>query len=217
MPEDADPRDVLGLDMGIVELATDSTGESFSGSDIESKRRHYAKRRAGLNRVGTKSRPTTALEDGTKGNELPAKYEPLDQQDDRCEGEGIRLRDCHRRPRWDQRSAHGCGKSQRNRLGGWGFAQLGLFLEYSCALAGIPLIQVDPRNTSRTCAECAGIATRATGRLRPISSARIVVTPRTPISTGLGSSGARGASLPEVGVDDAGLEPRSRLLTSRLL
>jgi putative transposase len=57
MPEDAPitPKDVLGVDMGIVELATDSTGESFSGANIETKRRHYAKRRAGLNRVGTKS------------------------------------------------------------------------------------------------------------------------------------------------------------------
>ena len=49
------PLDVLGVDLGIVRLATDSTGESFSGEDVERNRLKYAKRRAILQSVGTKS------------------------------------------------------------------------------------------------------------------------------------------------------------------
>jgi putative transposase len=45
-------------------------------------------------------------------------------------------------------------KTQRNRLGGWGFAQLGAFLLYKATLAGIPVLKVDPRNTSRMCSVC---------------------------------------------------------------
>ncbi len=137
MPEDApiQPRDVLGLDMGIVELATDSTGESFSGSDIESKRRHYAKRRAGLNRVGTKSarrrlskmaRRETNFRRNTNhciSKTIVAKAKASDSAIAIEDLGGIRDRLTVR-------------KSQRNRLGGWGFAQLGLFLEYKAALAG---------------------------------------------------------------------------------
>ena len=46
------------------------------------------------------------------------------------------------------------GGDARNRLGGWGFAQLGRFIGYKARLAGVPVVQVDPRDTSRTCAEC---------------------------------------------------------------
>jgi putative transposase len=49
------PTDVLGVDFGIVNIVTDSTGESFTGEEVEETRRHYAKRRRGLNKVGTKS------------------------------------------------------------------------------------------------------------------------------------------------------------------
>lgn len=155
MPEDAPVtiKDVLGVDMGIVEIATDSTGESFSGGHIEEKRRHYAKRRAGLNRVGTKSarrrlckmarresnfrRDTNHCISKTivakaKASESLIAIEDLD---------GIKGRLTVK-------------KTQRNRLGSWGFAQLGAFLLYKATLAGIPLVKVDPRNTSRMCAEC---------------------------------------------------------------
>ncbi|MGZ3302203.1 MAG: zinc ribbon domain-containing protein [Isosphaeraceae bacterium] len=43
---------------------------------------------------------------------------------------------------------------QRNRLSGWAFFQLRSFIEYKAKLAGVPVIAVDPRNTSRTCPEC---------------------------------------------------------------
>jgi IS605 OrfB family transposase len=43
---------------------------------------------------------------------------------------------------------------QRGRLEGWAFHQLWRFIAYKAALAGIPVIAVDPRNTSRICSEC---------------------------------------------------------------
>jgi putative transposase len=46
------------------------------------------------------------------------------------------------------------GGDARNRLSGWAFAQLGSFIGYKAQLAGVPVVYVDPRNTSRTCAEC---------------------------------------------------------------
>jgi IS605 OrfB family transposase len=45
-------------------------------------------------------------------------------------------------------------KRFRRRFGNWGFSQLRRFVEYKAALAGVPVVAVDPRNSSRTCSEC---------------------------------------------------------------
>lgn len=54
-----------------------------------------------------------------------------------------------------------CGNSamiartnQRARLGNWAFFQLGAFVSYKAKRAGVPVVFVDPRNTSRQCREC---------------------------------------------------------------
>jgi IS605 OrfB family transposase len=44
--------------------------------------------------------------------------------------------------------------SQRATLHSWSFHQLRLFIEYKAQLQGVPVVAVDPRNTSRTCPAC---------------------------------------------------------------
>ncbi|WP_333493557.1 transposase [Kitasatospora cathayae] len=43
---------------------------------------------------------------------------------------------------------------QRYRLHSWAFAQLGAFVAYKAERAGVPVVHVDPRNTSRQCSSC---------------------------------------------------------------
>ena len=50
-----DPVGVLGVDLGIVNLAVDSDKQIFEGKKVEQVRRHYNKQRATLQRVGTRS------------------------------------------------------------------------------------------------------------------------------------------------------------------
>jgi putative transposase len=45
-------------------------------------------------------------------------------------------------------------RQQRARHAGWAFGQLRSFVEYKAKLGGVPVVFVDPRNTSRTCPEC---------------------------------------------------------------
>jgi predicted transposase len=47
-------KDALGVDCRIVNLATDSDGERFTGAKVEEVRQRYARRRRVLNRAGTK-------------------------------------------------------------------------------------------------------------------------------------------------------------------
>ena len=80
------------------------------------------------------------------------------------------------------------GGDARNRLSGWSFHQLYGFLSYKAEDAGIPIVQVDPRNTSRTCSEC-GHCEKANRRARLCSCASTADSPRTPIGTPPGTSG----------------------------
>jgi IS605 OrfB family transposase len=47
------------------------------------------------------------------------------------------------------------GSKRFNRMmSGWAFAQLRRFIEYKAALAGVQVLAVDPRSSSRTCSRC---------------------------------------------------------------
>ena len=54
-PVTADVSDFLGVDMGIVQIGTDSDGESHSGKAVEDVRRKFGHRRRNLQRKGTKA------------------------------------------------------------------------------------------------------------------------------------------------------------------
>ena len=42
----------------------------------------------------------------------------------------------------------------RWQLGNWAFYQLAQFVCYKARRAGVPVVFIDPRNTSRTCSRC---------------------------------------------------------------
>jgi IS605 OrfB family transposase len=51
-------------------------------------------------------------------------------------------------------------KPQRATHASWAFAQLGAFLAYKAARAGVPLVHVDPAYTSQRCTRCGHIDRR---------------------------------------------------------
>ena len=155
MPEGAPigPVDVIGVDLGIVNVAVDSDGDEFAGEPVDKVRKHYAKRRAGLNRVGTKSarRRLSKIrkreanfrrnENHRISKQVVAKAKATGSAIAIEDLDGIRDRVTVKQP-------------QRNRHASWSFNQLRSFLTYKATLAGITLVTVDPRNTSRTCSVC---------------------------------------------------------------
>ncbi len=50
-----DPVGTLGVDLGIINIATDSDGDVFSGKRVEIVRKKYNQRRRTLQRIGTKN------------------------------------------------------------------------------------------------------------------------------------------------------------------
>jgi IS605 OrfB family transposase len=152
--DEQDTTGVLGVDLGIVNIATDSDGETFSGAQIETRRQWYARRRQALQKVGTKSakRRLKQLSGRQRrfqtdtnhriSKRIAAKAERTKRTVALEDLTGIRSR------------ARARGPEQRARHSNWAFGQLRAFVSYKAARAGIPLVLVDPRNTSRTCSAC---------------------------------------------------------------
>jgi IS605 OrfB family transposase len=155
VPEEApiEPEDWLGVDLGIVNLATDSDGEDFSGDRVEEVRRKYRGRRRGLNRKGTKSarrrlRKVRKRESNFRRDENHRISKAIVARA-KATGRGIVLEDLE-----GITGRVSVRREQRARLKGWAFDQLRRFIEYKARLAGVPVLYVDPADTSRTCAEC---------------------------------------------------------------
>lgn len=147
------PQDFLGVDLGIRNLATDSDGERHTGDAVESLRVALQKRRGDLQRVGTRSAHRALQRLGGREatfrkitNHTISKALVRKARDT---GRGLALEDLS-----GIRDRITVTKGQRAKLGGWAFFQLRAFVTYKAQIAGVPLVIVDPRNTSRTCLAC---------------------------------------------------------------
>ncbi len=149
------PDGILGIDLGIINLATDSEGETFSGEAIEKNRKRHHALRQRLQKCGTKSakrhlKKLSGKEARFRKNTNHVISKRIVQKA-KANGQGIAIEELrHIRSRTEARLRH----SQRSRHSSWSFWQLRFFLQYKAALAGVPLHTVDPRNTSRTCHVC---------------------------------------------------------------
>lgn len=155
-PSEIDVKGVLGVDLGVVNIAFDSEGRSYTGAEVERVRQKFAKRRAGLQRKGTKAAKRRL-------KKLKGKEARFRKHTSHCiSKEIVATAERHRLVIAVEDLTHirkrvRARKSQRNRLHGWGFAQLRRFVTYKARLAGVPAVAIDPRNTSRTCPECGSI------------------------------------------------------------
>jgi IS605 OrfB family transposase len=134
-PPEGPVEDVIGVDLGIVNIAVDSDGERHSGSHVNCLRHRHRRLRSRLKRLYTRNINHTI------SKRLVAEAQRTKRALALEDLQGIRTRVRARKP-------------QRATLSSWSFAQLRSFLEYKAQMAGVPVIAVDPRNTSRTCPAC---------------------------------------------------------------
>ena len=152
-PPRYEPTGVLGVDLGVVNLATDSEGTTYTSEAVDRVRKRTDRLRASLQRSGTKSAKRHLRELGRRegrfrrqvnhgiSKSLVARAEDTKRAVALEDLGGLRERTTVRR-------------SQRRRHLSWSFAQLRGFVEYKAAAKGVPVVLVDPRNTSRTCPSC---------------------------------------------------------------
>jgi IS605 OrfB family transposase len=153
-PDTSEPDGgVLGVDLGIVNLATDSEGESFSGAAVKKARVRYHTRRQRLQKVNTKNAKRRLRKNAGRERRFQKDVNHcisktlVEKAVVSCKAlaledlSGIRERTTVRH-------------EQRYERHSWAFYQLRQCIAYKAAWAGVPLHLVDPRNTSRTCSAC---------------------------------------------------------------
>ncbi len=160
-PAPNEPGEFLGVDLGIINIAATSDGEVLNDSSgpkhahVNIVRARYSRMRTKLQKKGTKSAKrllrqrsgrerrfardvnhciSKALVSTAQGTQRGIALENL---------QGIR-----------NRAGQTVRKRQRRVLHSWAFFQLRAFIAYKAALAGVRVVLVDPRNTSRTCSHC---------------------------------------------------------------
>ncbi|MQY34721.1 hypothetical protein SRB17_26910 [Streptomyces sp. RB17] len=170
IPEAApyEPDHFIGVDLGIVNIATTSTGYQATGRQLTRYRKRQLALRAKLQKKRTKSTKRRLKERSRREqrhvkntNHIIAKTivtEAARTSAGICleELKGIRQRVRLRKP-------------QRVALHSWAFAQLGEFIVYKARRAGVPVVYVDPAYSSKECADCGHV-----DRLNRISQATFV-------------------------------------------
>ncbi len=155
VPEDTpiQPTRFLGVDLGLANIATDSDGNSYTGDEIERVRQRCMSHRQTYQATGTKSAKRRLKKMAGRqarfqrwANHGLAKRLVQYAKDTKV---ALALEDLTGiRDRMTVR------KRQRAKQHNWSFRQLREFLSYKAQRAGIALVFVDPRNTSRTCSRC---------------------------------------------------------------
>lgn len=155
-----DVEEFIGVDMGLLEIAALSNGQTFSSDKLNKYREKRQKVRSSLQRKGTKGskkvlkrlsgkeRTTATIINHT----ISKKIVSIAIE----ENKGVAIEDL----KGIRFSANKKGKKFRSRIGRWNFSQLRQFLTYKCLLAGIKLMIVPPAYTSKMCHNCLHIGNR---------------------------------------------------------
>ena len=153
-PAPTPPADgVLGVDLGIVNLATDTAGQHFTGQKIHQVRTRFHLRRQRLQKCGTRNAKRRIRRMGRRearfqkdtnhciSKQLVQKAVVARKALALEDLSGIRERTTVRRVNRYERHS-------------WAFFQLRQYITYKAAWAGVSVFLVDPRDTSRTCPRC---------------------------------------------------------------
>ena len=149
--EQATPENgtVLGVDLGVNNLAVASTGTFWTGDEFDHWRREYENRRGDLQECGTRwahenMQAVGQKEDGRFKQTLHRISNELVSETRESDCSVIAFEDL---------------TDIRERTGGswghkWAFNRLYEYVEYKAAEYDIDVAQVDPENTSRRCSRC---------------------------------------------------------------
>ncbi|WP_308409541.1 transposase [Streptomyces sp. A3M-1-3] len=151
-----DPSDFLGIDLGIVNIATTSDGQIMAGRDLNLIRVRERGLRTKLQKKNTPSAKRRLKKrrrkEARRAKDINHKIAKHVVAEAERTGRGIALEDLT-----GIRERVRLRKPQRATHSSWAFAQLGAFIAYKARRAGVPVVHVDPAYTSRTCAECGHI------------------------------------------------------------
>lgn len=148
----------LGVDLGIVQIATDSEGRQYSGEPVKALRRRLRRLRSGLQHQAMKRHSKSAYRHLCRLRRHGRRFQTWVNhniskrvvESALASRKALVLEDL----KGIRERENGFGREFRWQLGGWAFNQLRQFVAYKAKKAGVPVFFCDPRNTSRTCSQC---------------------------------------------------------------
>jgi len=155
LPDDPqfEPNDVIGVDLGIVNIATTSDGTQYSGSKCTTVRQKYATIKVRLQAVQTWDakkhlKRISGRERRFKRdvNHCISKQIVAAAKDTQS---GLALEDLT-----GIREGVSGFKALRAAIGKWAFFEIASFIRYKAQMLGVPVYMVDPHNTSKRCSAC---------------------------------------------------------------
>jgi IS605 OrfB family transposase len=155
--------DFIGVDLGVVNLATTSDAETYTGDNVEACRSRYQRRRQRLQKAahqqqmqGKRPKNIRRALKRSAGREAAFRRDTnhviskklVASATDTMRGIALEdLEDIRQR-------GTPFRQAQRAKMSGWAFAQLRNFVEYKAQIAGVSVILVDPKHTSQQCSAC---------------------------------------------------------------
>lgn len=147
---------VIGVDLGRRDIATTSTGNSWSGDKIQSVRDRYSRVRANAQRKRTRN--SRRFLRRLQGKEqrfqkwLNHNISKRLVQEAKRNGAALALEDLTGiRGNLNEKRR---SKTERRRTNNWAFYQLRMFVGYKASIAGVSVLFVPPAYTSQTCNRC---------------------------------------------------------------
>ena len=160
------PTEVIGVDLGTVNIATTSDGKVYSGQKCQEVRKKYAKIKSELQKVGTWDAKkhlkrisgrerrfkrdvnhciSKELVQDAKGTNRSIALEELT---------GIRERTTVSYKKISSKKDKYIAKNTNDNKSKWAFRELRFFIDYKAKLAGVLVQFVDPAYTSQMCSVC---------------------------------------------------------------
>jgi IS605 OrfB family transposase len=148
-----EPVDWIGVDRGIVNLATTSDGTNYQGRSLSRYRRWQARKRAELQarqtRSATRRLARRAQKEKRHATHVNHKISREIVSVAQRTGRGIAVEELG-----GIRERVRLRRDQRGTLSSWPFHQLGQHLAYKARKGGVPFLEVDAAYTSQRCPRC---------------------------------------------------------------
>uniref|UniRef100_A0AAU2V4X0 Transposase n=1 Tax=Streptomyces sp. NBC_00003 TaxID=2903608 RepID=A0AAU2V4X0_9ACTN len=152
-PEVFEPVDWIGVDRGIVNLATTSDNSNYRGRRLSRYRRWQARKRAELQAKKTRSATRRLARRGKKEHRHATHMNHVISKEivsvAQRTGRGIAVEALG-----GIRDRVRLRRDQRGTFSAWPFHQLGRHLVYKARRVGVPFLEVDPAYTSQHCPRC---------------------------------------------------------------
>ncbi|WP_343967838.1 transposase, partial [Streptosporangium amethystogenes] len=153
------PDAFLGVDLGIANIATTGDGERHSGRHLNAVRHRNRELRRRLQTKQTKSAKrllkARRRKESRFARDVNHRISKSIVTEAQRTGRGIALEDLQ-----GIRERVRLRKPQRVTLHSWSFHQLGQFVAYKAARAGVAVVHVDPAYTSQGCSACGHVDKR---------------------------------------------------------